>query len=190
MKELRDFSELGLITVTPDDVNNHQGRKLHTKFLSLEITSLSCLPTRGYKSANTRVEQTKEETRAPRCTPDLGLERWEIFIASQIQPDIEDGIQYQGQPIYRNILRSNEVRRLPIGYTYVAWPRDDRERTLVNWRGILDKGCRRDVEKRSEERGQASQGGRKEGEESQLAGHDLDRPVVEWMQAIRLSHIH
>lgn len=161
MKELRDFSELGLITVTPDDVNNHQGRKLHTKFLSLEITSLSCLPTRGYKSANTRVEQTKEETRAPRCTPDLGLERWEIFIASQIQPDIEDGIQYQGQPIYRNILRSNEVRRLPIGYTYVAWPRDDRERTLVNWRGILDKGCRRDVEKRRGGR-RAKEEGRKE----------------------------
>lgn len=85
---------------------------------------------------------------------------------------------------------------MPIGYTYVAWPRDDRERTLVNWRGILDKGYRRDVEKRSEERGtgeprrKEGRKGRKEGGESQLAGHDLDRPVVEWMQAIRLSHIH
>lgn len=55
---------------------------------------------------------------------------------------------------------------MPIGYTYVAWPRDDRERTLVNWRGILDKGYRRDVEKRSEKRGTGEprrKEGRKEG---------------------------
>lgn len=81
---------------------------------------------------------------------------------------------------------------MPIGYTYVAWPRDDREKTIVNpnGKGILDKGYGRDVEKRSEGRGRRAKLGRKEGRESQLAGHDLDRPVVEWMQAIRLSHIH
>lgn len=45
---------------------------------------------------------------------------------------------------------------MPIGYTYVAWPRDDREKTIVNpnGKGILDKGYGRDIEKRSEERGE------------------------------------
>lgn len=51
-------------------------------------------------------------------------------------------------------------------WLHVAWPRVDRERTIVNWRGILDKGYRRDVEKRSEKRGTGEprrKEGRKEG---------------------------
>lgn len=75
---------------------------------------------------------------------------------------------------------------MPIGYTYVAWPRDDREKTIVNpnGKGILDKGYGRDVEKRSEERGeeQASQA-RKEGRKGESVGRSRPGPPGRRMDA-------
>lgn len=66
MKELRDFSELGLITVTPDDVNNHQGRKLHTKFLNLSKLHRSPVYQHGDTKAQTLESSKQKKRHGPR----------------------------------------------------------------------------------------------------------------------------